>query len=91
VGGEVLLLGTTPLILVLVAIMIYTAVRYGWRVGLSLAATNIRNIAIILGLFLSAYIVFQWEFSLHSVTAMDALAILATGAGTVYALRADQS
>jgi len=87
VGGEVLLLGPTPLILVLVAIMIYTAVRYGWRVGLSLAATNIRNIAIILGLFLSAYIVFQWEFSLHSMTAMDALAILATGAGTVYALR----
>ena len=91
VGGEVLLLGPTPLILVYVAVMIYTAVRYGWRVGLSLAATNIRNIAIILGLFLSAYIVFQWEFSLHSVTAMDALAILATGAGTVYALRADQS
>ena len=87
VGGEVLLLGPTPLILVLVAIMIYTAVRYGWRVGLSLAATNIRNIAIILGLFLSAYIVFQWEFSLHSMTAMDALAILATGAGTLYALR----
>jgi preprotein translocase subunit SecF len=87
VAGEVLLLGPTPLILVYVAIMIYSAVRYGWRVGLSLAATNIRNIAIILGLFLSTYIVFQWEFSLLSMTAMDALAIFATGAGTVYAQR----
>jgi preprotein translocase subunit SecF len=90
VGSEVLLLGPTPLILVCVAIMIYPAVRYGWRVGLSLAVTNIRNMVIILGLFLSTYIVFQWEFSLLSMTAMDAVAILATGAGTVYALRADQ-
>jgi preprotein translocase subunit SecF len=90
IGSELLLLGPTPLILVCVAIMMYPAVRYGWRVGLSLAATNIRNIAIILGLFLSTYIVFQWEFSLLSMTAMDALAILATGAGTIYALRADQ-
>jgi preprotein translocase subunit SecF len=33
VGGEVLLLGSAALILVCVAIMIYPAVRYGWRVG----------------------------------------------------------
>jgi preprotein translocase subunit SecF len=91
VGGEVLFLGPVPLILAYVPIVIYTAARYGWRVGLSLAATNIRIIAIVLGLFLSTYIVLQWEFSLLSMTAMDALAILATGAGTVYALRADQS
>jgi hypothetical protein len=38
---------------------------------------------IILGLFLSTYIVFQWEFSLLSMTAMGALAILATGVATV--------
>jgi len=91
VGGEVLWLGSTSLILVCVAIMIYPAIRYGWRVGLSLALTNIRNMVIILGLFLSTYIVFQWEFSLPSMAAMGAVAILATGAGTVYALRADQS
>jgi preprotein translocase subunit SecF len=86
-GSELLLLGPTPLILVCVAIVIYPAVRHGWRVGLLLAVTNIRNIVIILGLFLSSYIVFQWEFSLLSMTAMNALAILATGAGTVSALR----
>lgn len=91
VGGELLLLGPVPPILVCVAIMIYPAVRYGWRVGLSLAVTNIRNMAIILGLFLSTYIVFQWEFSLLSMTAMGSLAILVTVAGTVYALRAGQS
>lgn len=91
VGSELLLVGSTPPILVCVAIMMYPAIRYGRRVGLSLAATNIRNVAMILGLFLSTYIAFQWEFSLLSMTAMGALAILATGAGTVYALRAVQS
>jgi preprotein translocase subunit SecF len=90
VGGELLLLGPTPLILACVAIMIYPAVRYGWRVALSLALTNVRNSVIILGLFLSTYIVFQWEFSLLSITAMAALAVLATLAGTVCALRANQ-
>ena len=87
IGGELLLLGSAPLILVCVAIMIYPALRYGWRVGLSLAVTNIRNMVIILGLSLSTYIIFQWEFSLLSMTAMGALANLATGAATGYALR----
>ena len=91
IGGELLLLGSAAPILVCVAIMIYPAVRHGWRVGLSLAVTNIRNMVIILGLFLSTYIVFQWEFSLRSMTAMGALGILATGASAVYALRTDQS
>lgn len=59
VGREVLLLGSAALILVCVAIMIYPAVRYGWRVGLSLAVTNIRNMVIVLGLLLSAYVFFQ--------------------------------
>ena len=91
VAGEALLLGPTFLILACVAIMIYPAVRYGWRVGLSYAVSNIRNTVIILGLLLSAYVVFQWEFSLLSMTAMGSLAILATGAGTVCALRTDPS
>jgi preprotein translocase subunit SecF len=90
IASELLSLGPTPLIVVCVVIMIYPAIRYGWRFGLSLAATNIRNMVIILGLFLSAYIVLQREFSLLSMTAMDALAILATGAGTVRAVRAHQ-
>src|SRR5215813_8684900 len=94
VGREVLLLGsiasTSGLILVCVAIMAYPVIRYGCRVGVSIAVTNIRNMVIILGLFLLTYIVFQWEFSLASMTAMSFLAILATGAGTVYALRADR-
>ena len=91
IGGELLLLGSAAPILMCVAIMIYPALRYGWSIGLSLAVTNIRNMVIILGLFLSTYIIFQWEFSLLSVTAMGALAILATGAATVSALRPNQS
>jgi len=91
IGGELLLLGSAAPILVCVAIMIYPALRYGWSSGLSLAVTNIRNMVIILGLFLSTYIIFQWEFSLLSVTAMGALAILATGAATISALRPNQS
>jgi len=95
VGREVLLLGsiasTSFLILVCVAIMAYPVIRHGCRVGLSIAVTNIRNMVIILGIFLLTYIVFQWEFSLASMTAMSFLAILATGAGTVYALRAARS
>ena len=62
IGGEVLMLGSSAPILVCVAIMIYSAVRYGWRVGLSLAVTNIRNMVIVLGLLLSAYVVFNGNF-----------------------------
>jgi len=91
IGGEVLMLGSSTPILVCVAIMIYPAVRYGWRVGLSLAVTNIRNMVIVLGLLLSAYVVFQWEFSLLSLSAVGFLAILVTGAGAVYASRARRS
>jgi preprotein translocase subunit SecF len=88
IGGEVLMLGSSAPILVCVAIMIYPAVRYGWRVGLSLAATNIRNLVIALGLLLSAYVIFQWEFSLLSLTAVGFLALLVTWAGAIYASRA---
>jgi preprotein translocase subunit SecF len=88
IGAEVLMLGSSTPILVCVAIMIYPAVRYGWRVGLSLAVANIRNMVIVLGLLLSAYVVFQWEFSLLSLTAVGLLAILVTGAGAVYASQA---
>jgi hypothetical protein len=71
--------------------MIYPAVRYGRRVGLSLAVTNIRNMVIVLWLLLSAFVVFQWEFSLRSLTVMGFLAILVTGADTVYASRVSRS
>jgi len=91
IGREVLMLGSAAPILVCVAIMIYPAVRYGRRVGLSLAVTNIRNMVIVLGLFLSAFVVFQWEFSLVSLTVMGFLAILVTGADAVYASRASRS
>jgi preprotein translocase subunit SecF len=67
--------------------MIYPAVRYGWRLALSIGVTNVRNMAIILGLFLSAYAVFQWEFSLPSLAGLDCLAILITGVGALRASR----
>ena len=87
VGREVLLTGVASLSLVCIAISIYQAVRYGWTVTM----TNIRNIMIVLGLFLSVYVVFQWEFSLRSLAAMGCLPILVTGAGAVYASRVSRS
>src|SRR5262249_34200783 len=87
IGRDLLLLGMVPLILACVAIMMHPAVRYGWRLALSIGVTNVRNMAIILGGFLSAYTVFEWEFSLASLVAMDCLAILITGAGVACASR----
>src|SRR5262249_54766861 len=78
VGEELLLIGFVPLIFACVAIMIHPAVRFGWRFAFSVAATNVQNLVIILGLLMSAYIVFEWEFSLPSLLAMDCLAILLT-------------
>jgi preprotein translocase subunit SecF len=87
VGGELLSFGAIPLILACGAIMIRPAVRYGWRFALSIAVTNVRNTVIVLGLFLSAYTVFQWEFSLFSLLAMDCLAILVAVIGAIKASR----
>ena len=87
VGREVLFTGVASLSLVCIAISIYQAVRYGWTV----AMINIRNIMIVLGLFLSVYVIFQWEFSLRSLAAMGCLPILVTGAGAVYASRVGRS
>src|SRR5215831_4111744 len=75
VGRQVLLTGLASLSLVCIAILTYQAVRYGWTVTM----TNIRNMMIVLGFFLSVYVVFQWEFSLLSLAAMGCLPILVTG------------
>jgi preprotein translocase subunit SecF len=96
VGEELLLLGAAvlaavPILACVAAIMVYAAVRYDWPVALSFTVTTIRNMVIILGLFLSAYAGFQWEFSPKSLTAMGCLAILVTGVGAVYASRAIRS
>ncbi|HEX3502965.1 MAG TPA: hypothetical protein VHU22_06215 [Xanthobacteraceae bacterium] len=87
VGQQVLLFGTIPLMLACIAIMVHPAICHGWRVALYVAGMNVRNIVIVLGLFLSAYIVFEWEFSLISLTAMNGLAILVTVVDAVDASR----
>jgi preprotein translocase subunit SecF len=91
VGRELLSFGAVPLILACVAIMIHPAIRCGWRFALSVAVINVRNMVIVLGFFLSAYAVFQWEFSLLALTAMDGLAILVTGVGAAHVSRASPS
>jgi preprotein translocase subunit SecF len=91
VGRELAILGSVPLILACVGIMIHPVVRYGWRFAVSIAVTNVRNIVIILGVFLGTYAIFQWEFSLLTLMAMDCLAILVSGFGAVHALRAGRS
>ncbi|MBR1086245.1 hypothetical protein JQ621_02010 [Bradyrhizobium manausense] len=87
VGRESLLLGVIPLILACTAIMIHSAVRYDWRFALWTNLAHIRNMTSMLGLFLSAYAVFQWEFSMTSLAAMSFVAILIAGVGAVVASR----
>src|SRR6185295_10291560 len=83
VGRELLREGAIPLILAFVVAVIYSAVRHGKRYALSVAAVTLGAMAVVLGLVLSAYVVFRLEFSLISLSAVDSLAILAvvTGVG----------
>jgi len=87
VAREVRLSGLASLSLVWIAVLIYPAVRYGWPAAMS----NICNLAIALGLFFSAYVIFQWEFSLPSLVAMGCLGVLVTAVGTLYASRVGRS
>jgi preprotein translocase subunit SecF len=69
VGKELASDGAMALLLVVIGIMIYLAIRFEWRFALSAIIANLHDVIIILGFF--AF--FQWEFSLPVLAAVLAV------------------
>ncbi|MCE1243445.1 protein translocase subunit SecF [Oryzomicrobium sp.] len=69
VGRELAENGALALLLVIVGIVIYLAVRFEWRFAVSAIIANLHDVVIILGFF--AF--FQWEFSLSVLAAVLAV------------------
>jgi preprotein translocase subunit SecF len=60
VGDELAANGLNALVMVIVFVMIYLAIRFEWKYAVSAIVANMHDVVIILGFF--AF--FQWEFSL---------------------------
>ena len=69
VGKELASDGAMALLLVVVGIAIYLAIRFEWRFAISAIIANLHDVVIILGFF--AF--FQWEFSLPVLAAVLAV------------------
>ena len=69
VGKELAENGALALLLVVVGIVIYLALRFEWRFSVSAIIANLHDVVIILGFF--AF--FQWEFSLSVLAAVLAV------------------
>ena len=69
VGSELVEKGLLALLLVVVGIVIYLAIRFEWRFSISAIIANLHDVVIILGCF--AF--FQWEFSLPVLAAVLAV------------------
>jgi len=69
VGKELAENGSMALLLVIVGIVVYLAMRFEWRFSVSAIIANLHDIVIILGFF--AF--FQWEFSLSVLAAVLAV------------------
>ncbi|QDX82627.1 protein translocase subunit SecF [Denitratisoma sp. DHT3] len=69
VGKELASDGALALLLVVVGIVIYLAMRFEWRFAVSAIIANLHDVVIILGFF--AF--FQWEFSLPVLAAVLAV------------------
>ena len=69
VGRELAENGAMALLLVIIGIMIYLALRFEWRFSVSAIIANLHDVVIILGFF--AF--FQWEFSLSVLAAVLAV------------------
>jgi preprotein translocase subunit SecF len=65
VGKELAENGAMALLLVIIGIMLYLAMRFEWRFAVSAIIANLHDVVIILGFF--AF--FQWEFSLSVLAA----------------------
>ena len=69
VGDELAQNGLNALIMVVVGVMIYLAVRFEWKFAVAAIVANLHDVVIILGVF--AF--FQWEFSLTVLAAVLAV------------------
>ena len=69
VGKELASDGAMALLLVVVGIVLYLALRFEWRFAISAIIANLHDVVIILGFF--AF--FQWEFSLPVLAAVLAV------------------
>lgn len=65
VGDELAQNGLNALIMVIVGIVIYLAIRFEWKFAVAAVVANLHDVVIILGFF--AF--FQWEFSLTVLAA----------------------
>ena len=69
VGRELAENGSLALLLVIIGIVVYLALRFEWRFAVSAIIANLHDVIIILGFF--AF--FQWEFSLSVLAAVLAV------------------
>ena len=69
VGKELATDGAMALLLVIIGIMVYLAMRFEWRFSVAAIIANLHDVVIILGFF--AF--FQWEFSLPVLAAVLAV------------------
>lgn len=69
VGEELAQNGLNALVMVIIGVMIYLAIRFEWKYAVSAIVANLHDVVIILGFF--AF--FQWEFSLTVLAAILAV------------------
>ena len=69
VGAELAEYGALALAVTAIFIVLYLAIRFEWRFGLSAIVANLHDVVIILGFFS----LFQWEFSLPVLAAVLAV------------------
>jgi preprotein translocase subunit SecF len=69
VGEELFTDGALALLIVILGIMLYLALRFEWKFAVSAIAANLHDVVIILGFFAA----FQWEFSLSVLAAVLAV------------------
>jgi preprotein translocase subunit SecF len=69
VGDELASNGLNALIMVVIGVMLYLAVRFEWKFAVAAIVANLHDVVIILGFF--AF--FQWEFSLTVLAAVLAV------------------
>ncbi|MBI5862298.1 MAG: protein translocase subunit SecF [Rhodocyclales bacterium] len=69
VGKELASDGALALLLVVIGIIVYLALRFEWRFAISAIIANLHDVVIILGFFA----LFQWEFSLPVLAAVLAV------------------
>ncbi|UQV46543.1 protein translocase subunit SecF [Janthinobacterium lividum] len=69
VGDELTQNGLNALVMVILGVMIYLAIRFEWKYAVSAIIANLHDVVIILGFF--AF--FQWEFSLTVLAAILAV------------------